>query len=105
MTTSRMTAQEVKEFRSIHKAAGIEIDPAEAEVKWEYGQPGDPYRLNPDSPDEEQQVGRVYFARSPRSDIWVWFGDLPETTKTVLWERHKERLAFPAGLPVHTGPS
>ena len=94
-TSSRMTAQEVKEFRSIHKAAGIEIDPAEAEVMWEYGQTGDPYGINPDLPEEEKQVGRVYFARSPGTDIWVWFGDLPAATLTALWQRiKKEGLRF-----------
>jgi hypothetical protein len=51
-----------------------------------------------DNPEECQQVGREYFARSPGSDIWVWFGDLPEATRTALWERHKQKLAFPAGL-------
>src|SRR5262249_529069 len=73
--------------------AGLKIDPAAAEVEWEYGQPGDPYGINPDLPEEMRQVGRVYFARSPGSDIWVCFGDLPAATRTALWERHKEKLA------------
>ena len=58
----------------------------------------DPYGVYPELPEELQQVGREYFARSPGSDIWVWFGDLPEATETVLWEKHKRTLAFPAGL-------
>ena len=43
-------------------------------------------------------MGREYFARAPGSDIWVLFDDLPEATRTALWDRHKQKLAFPAGL-------
>jgi hypothetical protein len=78
--------------------AGRQIDPETAEVCWEYAQTFDPYGVYPDLPDEYQQVGRAYFARSPGSDIWVDFGDLPEQTRDALWERHKSKLAFPAGL-------
>jgi hypothetical protein len=60
------------------------------------GHPG----VDPDLPEEYQQTGRVYFARSPGSDVWVWFGDLPEGTRTALWQRYKSRLMFPAGLPL-----
>jgi hypothetical protein len=39
-----------------------------------------------DLPDEAKQIGRLYFARSPESDIWVSFDDLPEATVRELWE-------------------
>jgi hypothetical protein len=100
LSRSRMTDQELKEFRSIREEAGQHIDPATAEVDWEYGQPADPYRINPDLPEECRQVGRLYFARAPGSDIWVSFYDLPEATLTALWERHGRELVFPAGLPL-----
>jgi hypothetical protein len=58
----------------------------------------DPYGVEPDLPEEYQQVGRNYFARSPGSDVWVWFGDLPDETRNALWGRHSKKLAFPAGL-------
>ena len=74
------------------------MDPETAEVYWEYGYTFDPYGVYPDLPEECQQVGREYFARSPGSDIWVHFGDLPNTTREALWEKHKGTLAFPAGL-------
>jgi hypothetical protein len=93
-----MSDQEWNKFQSIRTEAGRNIDPAIAEVEWTYAQTLDPYGIDPDLPEEYQQVGRKYFARSPGSDIWVWFGDLPETTRTALWERHKQKLAFPAGL-------
>ena len=51
------------------------------------------------SPEELQQVGRQYFARSPRSDIWVEFGDLPLVTRDALWEKHKATFAF-AAMPL-----
>jgi hypothetical protein len=56
----------------------------------------DPYGVNPKVPEEYQQVGREYFARSPGRDVWVCLGDLPEE---ALWQKYKSRLAFPAGLP------
>jgi hypothetical protein len=83
----KMTEQELKEFRSIREEAGLKIDPATAEVNWEWAQVADPYGIRPDLPREYQQVGRVYFARSPESHIWVEFGDLPGAIRDSLWER------------------
>ena len=101
MKTPRMgDDQKMKEYYSIREEAGRHIDPATAEVDWEYGQTLDPYGIEPDLPEECQQIGRVYFARSPGSDIWVWFGDLPEATRTALWEKHEHVLAFPAGFEI-----
>ena len=51
-----------------------------------------------DLPEECDCVGRVYFARSPGSDVWVNFYDLPEATRDALWEKHGSKLAFPAGF-------
>ena len=88
----------VEHWLAIRKEAGLKIDPETAEVDWTYAQTLDPYGVDPDLPEEYRQVGREYFARSPGSDIWVWFGDLPKETREALWERHKRNLAFPAGL-------
>jgi hypothetical protein len=88
----------VEQWLATRRQAGLEIDPATAEVDWWYGQTLDPYGIYPDLPEEYQQVGREYFARAPESEIWVNFGDLPEETREALWERHKSNLAFPAGL-------
>ena len=82
----------------IDEEAGRKIDPDTAEVHWAYRQVLDPHRVLPDLPEEAVEVGRDYFARSPESDKWVWFGDLPEATRDALWEEHKSKLAFPAGL-------
>ena len=80
------------------EGTGLKIDPETAEVCWKYGQVMDPYGVYSDLREECQQVGRQYFARSPESDIWVHFHDLPDETREVVWERHKSTLAFPAGL-------
>lgn len=97
-----MTQKELENFYLIRRRAGLLIDPVTAEVKWWYTQMADPYDIDPDLPEEYQQVGRGYFARSPESKIWVWFPHLPEATKAALWEMHKRELAFPAGLPIRS---
>jgi hypothetical protein len=76
-----------KYLDALRKAVGREIDPETAEVEWVYAQTLDPYGDDPDLPEEYQQVGREYFARSPGSNVWVCFGDLPEATRDILWEK------------------
>jgi hypothetical protein len=37
----------------------------------------------------------MYYAISPESDMRVWFGDLPDTTRKALWERiNSGQLSF-----------
>jgi hypothetical protein len=88
----------VEEWLAIRKEEGLKIDPDTAEVSWHYAQTLDPYGVYPDLPEELQQIGREYFARSPGCDIWVHFNDLPDKVSDALWEKHKSKLAFPAGL-------
>ena len=64
---------------------------------WVYAQTMDPYGVH-QLPEEFQQVGREYFARAPGSEVWVCFGDLPAATRDALWDKHKPKLSFPAGL-------
>jgi hypothetical protein len=87
----------VEQWLASRKEAGLKIDPETAEVRWECALVADPYGIYP-VPEEMQWVGRAYFARSPGSDIWVHFHDLPDETREALWGRHKSKLAFPAGL-------
>jgi hypothetical protein len=88
----------VEQWLAIRKEAGLKIDPETAEVDWIYALTMDPYGVCPDFPDEYKQVGREYFARSPGSDVWVHFDDLPDATRDALWAKHWPKLAFPAGL-------
>jgi hypothetical protein len=89
-----------KEWLAIRKKAGRKIDPETAEVTWVYAQTLNPYGIQGEMPEVLWLVGREYFARSPGSNIWVWFGDIPSAARSALWERHKAGLAFPAGLPL-----
>jgi len=84
-------AAEVKRFLAERKEAGARLDPATAEVEWRYALTLDPYDICPDLPEECRQVGREYFARSPGSDVWVSFRDLPEETAKVLRLRMRAR--------------
>ena len=93
-----MSEEERESFRHTRRQAGLKIDPITAEVDWWYIQIADPYSIDPELPEELQSIGRGYFARSPKSDIWVSFYDLPQATCDALWELHKNNLAFPAGL-------
>jgi hypothetical protein len=95
MTTDQMT---VEQWLAIRKEAGLQIDPETAEVTWKYAQTLDPYGIYPNLPEDCQQVGREYFARSPGTHVWVHFDDLPEKVCDALWEKHSSKLAFPAGL-------
>jgi hypothetical protein len=102
----------VKYLDALRKAVGLQIDPETAEVEWTYAQIDpetaevewtyaqtlDPYGDGLDLPEEYQQVGREYFVRSPGSNVWVCFDDLPDATRDALWEKHRSKLAFPAGL-------
>jgi hypothetical protein len=88
---------DVKEWLAIRKEVGLHLDAGIAEVFWKYVEVLDPYGVE-GAPPEGQQTGRDYFAHSPRSDVWVWFGDLPDATSGALWKKHRSRLAFPAGL-------
>jgi hypothetical protein len=89
-----------EQWLAVRKEAALKVNPETAEVEWTYAQTLDPYVVDPELPEERQQVGREYFARSPGSDVWVWFADLPDTTRDALWRKHKSRLAFPVGLPI-----
>jgi hypothetical protein len=91
---------EEKKWLEARKLAASQIDPETAEVEWTYVQILDPYGLCENIPDELWQVGRGYFARSPGSDIWVSFDDLPDEVSNKLWAKHESKLAFPAGLPL-----
>jgi hypothetical protein len=79
----------VEQWLAIRKEAGLQIDPDTAEVEWSYALTLDPYGVHPELPEEYQQVGREYFARSPGSDLWVSFDDLPDATRKALWGKQE----------------
>jgi hypothetical protein len=83
MTDTEMTTEQ---WLAIRKAEALLIDPATAEVTWDWVRIMDPYGVR-DLPSEMQCVGRVYFARRPGSTIWVSFYDLPDETRAALWDK------------------
>jgi hypothetical protein len=78
----------VDEWLAGRREAGLKIDPKTAEVGWIYALTLDPYGVYGELPEELQQVGREHFARAPGTDIWVQFGDLPETACNPLSESY-----------------
>jgi hypothetical protein len=67
---------------------GARIDPATAEVWFDYAQTLDPYRdveLEP----EFQCVGREWFAADPVEQIAVHFHDLPPATEVALEDKRQ----------------
>jgi hypothetical protein len=80
----------VEQWLAIRKEAGLKIDPETAEVHWNYAQALDPYGVYRDLSEKFQ-----HFARSPGSDIWVHFLDLPAATCEALYKRM--RPAFTVG--------
>jgi hypothetical protein len=110
VSVRKKTAAEKAELErrlAIRKEEALKIDPETAEVDWSYGQTLDPYGVCDEweLPEEFDCVGRVRFARAPGSDIWVEFGDLPRETRQKLWNRHRRKLAFPAGFEDLPGTS
>ncbi|WMT70972.1 hypothetical protein [Bradyrhizobium sp. Ash2021] len=88
MTTVENKEQAVEmtteEWLAIRKEAGLKIDPDTAEVCWWWAQMADPYGVFPELAKERGCIGRVYFACSPESDVWVSFHDLPKATVDAL---------------------
>jgi hypothetical protein len=83
---SERSRMATKQWCALRKEEALRIDPERAEVYWTYGQTFDPYGVE-DLPEEYQQIQRNYFARSPGSDVWVSFDDLPNAVLDRLWER------------------
>jgi hypothetical protein len=81
---SVMTDEERKQFLADRVREGLEINPKTAEVMLEHRFVVDPYGIYSDLSEEEQQIGRCYFARRP-GGTWVSFRDLPAATRDALW--------------------
>lgn len=64
-------------------AVGARIDPATADVWFEYGPVLDPYWEHELSP-EEECFGRPWFAADPVERVAVHFCDLPAATRDAL---------------------
>jgi hypothetical protein len=85
--STMMMDEEREAWLAIRKEAARQIDPETAEVMWQHVVIGDPYDLYPLPEPGDYNIGRGYFARSPGSDVWVSFYDLPKATREALWKK------------------
>jgi hypothetical protein len=75
-----------KQWLFLRKQEALRIDPERVEIDCRFGNVSDPYGVE-DLPDEYNCIGRNYFARSPGSDVWVSFHDLPDAVVRRIWAR------------------
>jgi hypothetical protein len=71
-----------RQWLAIRKVAGGHIDPDTAEVTWVFGDALHYVSGCTGLPE------RQYYARSPGSNEWIWFHDLPEATVLALCRKH-----------------
>jgi hypothetical protein len=74
-------------WKMVVDEAALHIDPETAEIKCEHSWFLDPYGI-----DQRKYQKRMphYFARSPGSDTWVAWDDLPYDVELSLWQKHKK---------------
>ena len=75
-----------QQWLAAREEEALKLDPETAEVSWHWGSVLDPYGVYDLTREEDQCVGRNYFARAPGS-VWVLFDDLPQATYDRLWAR------------------
>jgi hypothetical protein len=75
-----------EQWCAVRREEGLKIDAETAQVCCKYGSVLDPYGLY-DLTYEEDCIARNYFARTPGSDVWVEFDDLPDAVRYRLWAR------------------
>jgi hypothetical protein len=73
--------QRTMQLLAIRKEAGLKLDPETAEVEWCYAQTLDPYRVDPDLPEQCQQIGR----ESPPLLQAMCGRQLRKTIRDALW--------------------
>jgi hypothetical protein len=106
--------QSIETKLTVAREEAYRIDPEIAEMGWDYRYISDPYAVLDERPDarvipdmdeirdmdeipvEAKCLGREWFARSPKSEIWVWFGDLPGAVAEALMQRHARQMLIPA---------
>jgi hypothetical protein len=86
MIDSEARLEQVQVWLAPRKEAGRAIDPENVDFNWGWEEVLDPYGVDP-VPPEYSCVGRTYFVRTPGSDIWVEFGDLPDPVRARIWQR------------------
>ena len=88
---------EDEQWLAIRKEAGLKIDPETAQVAQDWGDESDPYSVYDEweLPEDFRCYGRLYWARSPGSDVWVHFSDLPDDVEEKIWANIAPGLISP----------
>jgi hypothetical protein len=89
LQNGRLTKEGLQRLKMCREAGAL-IDPETAEIKCEARPFSDPYGIYPDDP-KGRHVTLHYFARSPESNIWVAWEDLPREVEYRLWRKHKQK--------------
>jgi hypothetical protein len=77
--------ERIEKWLAIRKECGLRIDAEIAEFASWHGQTMDPYGVDPELPEEWQSIQTNRFVRCPKSGVWVWVGDLPDTVRKSLY--------------------
>jgi hypothetical protein len=86
-TLEDMTPEQLQQWIASRKEAGRSINIGTCELGRWAAYDCDPYGINPNLPEEMQQIGTNRFVRSPESRGWVWEGDLPMATAKAMYNR------------------
>src|SRR5262245_57972875 len=98
-TGDAMTPEKLSHWLAGRKEAGQNADIETCEVGKFYVQTMDPYGVDPNLPEELQQIGGLLFVCSPQSNGWICVYDLPPAKRDALYERIKrEPLVLDDGL-------
>jgi hypothetical protein len=86
-TRDLMTKEELHQWVASREKAGHAIDIETCELGRWHACDLDPYGINPELPEELQQIGTNRFVRNPRSRGWVCENDLPPDKAMALYRR------------------
>jgi hypothetical protein len=86
-TRDLMTEDELQQWVASRKAAGLAIDIETCELGACAVYDFDPYRVDPDLPEELRQIATKRFVRSPESRGWVCEDDLPVDKVRAVYDR------------------
>ena len=86
-TRGLMNKEELQQWFASRIEAGRAIDIETCELGCWAAYDFDPYGVDPDLPEEMQQVGTNRFVRSPESRGWVHEGDLPPAKGKSMYDR------------------
>jgi hypothetical protein len=92
-TRDLRTKEGLHQWVASREEAGRVIDVQNCELGHWYAYDADPYGVNPELPEEMQQIGTNRFVRSAESNGWVWEGDLSPEKVRAMYHRIRKEVA------------